>query len=94
MANGDHEPTSGWRLAAAVLSFASAAWGVVKSMKERRPTVGVTADASVLDRLSTLEKDHAELRREAADDRRSAEQRHQQIFDLLMRIRNGEIGSL
>ena len=92
MANGDHEPTSGWRLAASVLSFATAAWGVVKSVKERKVSVPLS-DQSVLDRLAMLEAGYAELRREAADDRKSAGERHKEIFDLLMRAQDVKTGS-
>jgi len=99
--NGDHEPAPWWKILPAIASFASVGWGIVKSFRERRPTVGMndrptvgpTTEISVLDRLARLEEAQAETRREIADDRRTAEQRHQQIFDLLMRIRGGEIGN-
>ena len=66
MANGDHEPASGWRLATSIIGFATAIWGVVRSTRERRPAVGVN-DPSVLDLLAMLEKDRMEWRQEAAE---------------------------
>ena len=98
MANGggEHE-APWWKILPAIASFASVAWGVVKSLREHRPTVGVvpkrTTESDILDRLAMLEEWHTELRREVADDRQTVERRYQQIFDLLLQIRSGEIGN-
>lgn len=100
MPNGDHDGAPAWKILASAASLASVAWGVIKSFRESRPTVGVEIkplafpplEVSVLDRLESLERDHAELRREQADDRKAAEQRHQQIFALLLKIRGEETG--
>jgi hypothetical protein len=85
MANGGHEADqSNWRLAASILSFATAAWSALRGLRSAKPEQH--EHQNLLERLAAVEQSLRDVREEAREDRQTADRRHEELIASLAKL--------